>query len=562
MRSAALPATPSRYRWVALSNTTLGMLMATINTSIVMISMPAIFAGIGLDPLQPGNVVYLLWMMMGYTLVTAVLVVTFGRLGDMFGRVKIYNLGFVVFTLGSIGLACDPFTNSGGAVWLILWRFVQGVGGAMLFANSSAILFDAFPPHRRGMAMGINQVSSIAGSFIGLIVGGLLAVIHWRMVFIVSVPIGIIGTIWSYVSLREIGEHHKSRIDIWGNVLLAGGLAALLTGITYGIQPYGTHTTGWLNPTVLLEIIGGVVLLAVFVMVELHMTDPMLDMRLFRIRAFTFGNLAALLSSIGRGGLQFMLIIWLQGIWLPLHGYDYARTPLWAGIYMLPITAGFLLSGPISGALSDRFGARGFASAGLFIVAATFIGLLLIPVDFTYWQFAVITLLNGIGSGMFGAPNRTAVMNAVPASTRGAASGVLSTLQNSGTSLSMGLFFSLMIVGLSRTLPSTLQAGLTAHGVAAVQASQIAGLPPVSSLFAAFLGFNPVQTVLQQTGALANLSSQDAAVLTGKTFFPQLISAPFQSGLLVVFVVAAIISVIGALMSLSRGQRVVTDAHI
>lgn len=562
MRSAVLPANSSRYRWVALSNTTLGMLMATINSSIVMISMPAIFAGIGLNPLQPGNVAYLLWMMMGYTLITAVLVVTFGRLGDMFGRVKIYNMGFVVFTIGSIGLACDPFTNSGGAMWLIVWRFVQGIGGAMLFANSAAILFDAFPPHRRGMAMGINQVSSIAGSFIGLIVGGLLAVVHWRMVFIVSVPIGIIGTIWSYVSLKETGVHQKSRMDIWGNVLLAAGLTALLTGITYGIQPYKTHSTGWLNPTVLLEIIGGLALLAIFVAVELRVKDPMLNMHLFRIRAFTFGNLAALLSSIGRGGLQFMLIIWLQGIWLPLHGYDYARTPLWAGIYMLPITVGFLLSGPISGALSDRFGARGFASIGLLVVAVTFIGLLLIPVNFAYWQFAVITLLNGIGSGMFGAPNRTAVMNAVPASTRGAASGVISTLQNSGSSLSMGLFFSLMIIGLSHTLPATLQAGLTSHGVAAAQASQIASLPPVSSLFAAFLGYNPVQTILQQAGVLNTLSPQDVTVLTGKTFFPQLISSPFQSGLLVVFIVAAVMSIIGAAMSLSRGQMVITDAKI
>ncbi|MCL2737072.1 MAG: MFS transporter [Propionibacteriaceae bacterium] len=559
MRSAATPSVSPRYKWIALSNTTLGMLMATLNTSIVMISLPAIFAGIGLNPLQSGNVSYLLWMMMGYTLAMAVLVVTFGRLGDMFGRVRIYNLGFVVFTAGSIGLACDPLTNSPGAAWLIAWRFVQGIGGAMLFANSTAILTDAFPPHRRGMAMGINQVASIAGSFIGLVAGGLLATVHWRMVFVVSVPVGVFGTIWSYISLRELGEHKRSRMDLWGNLLLAAGLMVLLTGITYGIQPYGGQSTGWLNPLVLTAIGGGLLVLGVFIAVELHTEHPMLNMRLFQIRAFTFGNLAALLSSIGRGGLQFMLVIWLQGIWLPLHGYDYAQTPLWAGIYMLPITAGFVVAGPICGMLSDRFGARGFASVGLLIVAATFIGLLLIPVNFSYWEFAVMTGLSGIGSGMFGAPNRTAIMNAVPASDRGAASGVTSTLQNAGTSLSMALFFSLMIVGLSHSLPQALQSGLAAQGVPATQALAISALPPVASLFAAFLGYNPVQTMLQQAGVLNTLAPSDVATLTGHTFFPQLISSPFQSGLVVVFLVAAAMSVIGAAMSLSRGKMIVVD---
>ena len=553
MSSAGLPTTKSRYQWIALSNTTLGMLMTTINTSIVMIAMPAIFAGIGLDPLQPSNVAYLLWMMMGYTLVIAVLVVTFGRLGDMYGRVKIYNLGFVVFTLGSIGLACDPFTNSVGATWLIAWRFVQGIGGAMLFANSTAILTDAFPKHKRGMAMGINQVSSIAGSFIGLVAGGLLATVHWRMVFIVSVPVGIIGTIWSYVSLREMGVHKQSRMDIRGNLLLAVGLSVLLTGVTYGIQPYGAHSTGWLNPWVLAALITGAVLLVAFVAVELNVDAPMLNMHLFKIRAFTFGNLAALLASISRGGLQFMLIIWLQGIWLPLHGYDFEQTPFWAGIYMLPITIGFVIAGPISGILSDRFGARGFASAGLLISAATFIGLLLIPVNFNYATFATITLLNGIGSGMFGAPNRTAIMNSVPAGDRGAASGVTSTLQNSGSSLSMGLFFSLMIIGLAGKLPQAMQAGLAAHGVTAAQSAQIAAIPPVSSLFAAFLGHNPVQSILQSAGVMGQLSAANVADLTGRSFFPQMISSPFHAGLVVVFLVAAAISVVGAVASLSRG---------
>ncbi|HWU45488.1 MAG TPA: MFS transporter [Humibacter sp.] len=545
------------YKWVALSNTTLGMLMATINASIVIISLPAIFKGIKLDPLEPGNVSYLLWMLMGYMLVTAVLVTTFGRLGDMYGRVRIYNLGFVVFTVGSIALAFDPFFGGAGAIWLIGWRVVQGVGGSMLFANSTAILTDAFPATRRGMALGINQVAAIAGSFIGLIVGGLLAVIDWRAVFFVSVPIGIIGTIWSYKSLHEIGTRNPGRLDWPGNLTFAAGLTAALTGITYGIQPYGGSSTGWSNPWVLGSIIGGAALLVAFVFVELHTRAPMFEMRLFAIRAFAMANLAGLLASIGRGGLQFMLIIWLQGIWLPLHGYSYEQTPLWAGIYLLPLTVGFLIAGPLSGTLSDRFGARFFATAGLLLVAITFVLLLVIPVDFDYWQFAAITFLSGIGSGMFGAPNRTAIMNSVPANQRGSASGMAGTVQNAGSSLSIGIFFSLMIAGLSVALPTTLTNGLTAHGVPADVAAQIGRTPPVGSLFAAFLGYNPIQSLLTPTGVVAHLSHADLTALTGKTFFPQLISGPFHDGLVVVFVTAAIMSVIAAVASLIRGKRYV-----
>jgi EmrB/QacA subfamily drug resistance transporter len=556
-RSALFSKDHPRYRWVALSNTTLGMLMATINASIVIISLPAIFKGINLNPLEPGNVSYLLWMLMGYMLVTAVLVVTFGRLGDMFGRVRIYNMGFVVFTLGSIALAFDPFTGGPGAMWLIVWRLVQGVGGAMLFANSTAILTDAFPSNKRGMALGINQVAAIAGSFIGLIVGGLLATIDWRAVFFVSVPIGIIGTIWSYKSLHEVGAKNPGKLDWPGNLTFAVGLTAVLAGITYGIQPYGGNSTGWTNPWVLGSIIGGIVLLVAFVFIELRTKAPMFEMRLFRIRAFAMANLAGLLASIGRGGLQFMLIIWLQGIWLPLHGYSYADTPLWAGIYLLPLTIGFLVAGPLSGILSDRFGARFFATAGLLVVAATFVALLLIPVNFSYPEFAIITFLSGIGSGMFGAPNRTAIMNSVPANQRGSASGMAGTVQNAGTSLSIGIFFSLMIAGLSVSLPATLAKGLTSHGVPTDLAAKIGQTPPVGTLFSAFLGYNPIQNLLGPSGVLAKLPASDAAALTGKEFFPALISGPFHDGLVVVFLAAAIMSVIAAGASLIRGKRYV-----
>jgi MFS family permease len=546
------------YRWVALSNTTLGMLMATINSSIVIISLPAIFTGIKLNPLEPGNVSYLLWMLMGYMLVTAVLVVMFGRMGDQFGRVRIYNLGFVIFTIAAIALCLDPFTGGPGAMWLIVWRFVQGVGGAMLFANSTAILTDAFPANKRGFALGLNQVAAIAGSFIGLILGGVLAEVDWRAVFFVSVPFGVVGTIWSIKSLHEVGQKNPGRIDWLGNATFGIGLIALLTGITYGIQPYGDSSQGWGNPWVLGSIAGGILLLVAFVFVELKVPAPMFDMRLFRIRAFSSGIFAGLLAAIGRGGLQFMLIIWLQGIWLPLHGYSYESTPLWAGIYMLPITIGFLVAGPISGALSDRFGSRTFATVGLVLVAATFVGLLLIPVNFDYWQFALLTGLNGIGSGLFSSPNRTAIMNSVPANERGAASGMAGVALNAGSSLSIGIFFSLMIAGLSVALPSALTNGLTSHGVPGNVAAQVGNTPPVGSLFAAFLGYNPIQSLLGPTGILS-APHVDGATLTGKEFFPQLISGPFHDGLIVVFIAAAVMSIIGAVASFAGGAKYVHE---
>jgi MFS family permease len=548
-----------RYKWVALSNTTLGVLMATINSSIVIISLPAIFRGIGLDPLGAGNVSYLLWMLMGFLLVSAVFVVTFGRLGDMYGRVKIYNLGFVVFTLASIALGFDPLHAGGGALWLIGWRVVQGVGSAMLFANSTAILTDAFPSSQRGLALGINQVAALAGGFLGLIIGGVLSEWDWRAIFWVSIPIGIIGTFWSYKSLHETATRGSGRLDWPGNITFAVGLSVLLAAITYGIQPYGDHATGWLNPWVDAGLIGGIVLLTAFGVIETRVSDPMFHMSLFRIRAFWTGNLAGLLASIGRGGLQFMLIIWLQGIWLPLHGYSYEDTPLWSAIYLVPLTIGFLIAGPASGALSDRFGARWFATGGLLLSAASFIGLVLIPVDFSYWVFAVLIGLNGIGSGLFAAPNTAAIMSSVPAGQRGVASGMRGTFFNSGTSLSIGIFFSLMIVGLAGTLPNALDSGLTGQGVDAGVAGQIAGLPPVSSLFAAFLGVNPIRQLLGPTGALDQVSSQQAATLTGGEFFPQLISDPFHSGLVIVFGAAAAMSVIAAIASLARGRRYVHD---
>jgi MFS family permease len=544
-----------RYKWIALSNTTLSMTMATIDASIVIIAMPAIFRGIHLNPLAPGNISYLLWMIIGYLLVQAVLVVTLGRLGDMFGRVKIYNLGFVVFTIASIALSLDPLLGGGGALWLIGWRIVQAFGGAMLMANSAAILTDAFPANKRGMALGINQIAGISGQFVGLLLGGVLAAWDWRAVFWINVPIGVFGTVWAYLSLHEIATTRRARIDWLGNATFALGAGLLLIAITYGIQPHGGNPTGWTNPWVLGGLALGLVLLALFCYIEVKIPEPMFQLRLFRIRAFAAGNIASLLGAIARGGLQFMLVIWLAGIWLPLHGYNYVDTPLWAGIYMLPLTAGFLIAGPISGWLSDRYGQRLFATSGLLVATGAFIGLMLLPIVFPYWVFGTLIFFNGIGSGLFASPNTSAIMSSVPAHHRGSASGMRSTFQNSGMSLSIGIFFSLMVAGLASTLPRTLTAGLHGQGVPLAIASKVAHLPPVSTLFAALLGYNPIHNLLDPTGVLNKLSPAQVNVLTGKRFFPTVISGPFHHGLVIVFTAAAIMSFIGAMVSLLRGKQ-------
>jgi MFS family permease len=542
------------YKWVALSNTTLGMLIATINASILLIALPDIFRGIQIDPLAPGNTSYLLWLILGFLVVMAVLMVSLGRLGDIYGRVRMFNLGFAVFTVFSILLSVTWMHGSAGALWLILMRVGQGVGGALLFANSSAILTDAFPRNQRGLALGVNSIAAIAGSFIGLVLGGVLAPVNWRLVFLVSVPIGVIATFWAYRSLRELGERRAAQIDWWGNATFALGLVGVMIGITYGIQPYGGHTMGWTSPFVLATLFGGVAFLVVFCLIELRVEEPMFHLELFRIRAFAAGNLAALLAAMGRGGLQFILIIWLQGIWLPEHGYNFAQTPFWAGIYMLPLIAGFLVAGPASGYLSDRFGARPFATGGMILAATSFLLLILLPVNFSYTWFALILVLNGAGMGLFSSPNSAGVMNSLPSSQRGAGAGMLATFMNTASVLSIGVFFTLMIVGLSAGLPHTLQTGLIAHGVPAGDAGRISHLPPVATLFSSFLGYNPMATLLGPH-VLAGLPSTQAHALTGRSFFPHLISGPFHTALVYAFVFAIVACLIAAVASLLRGGK-------
>jgi MFS family permease len=550
--------TSDRYKWIALSNTTLAMLLATIDASIMLIAMPDVFRGIHLNPLQPGNSFYLLWMILGFLVVTSVLVVSLGSLGDMYGRVRMYNWGFVIYTVASLILAVDWLDGRAGADYLIVFRIVQGIGAAFLLANTGAILTDAFPSNQRGLALGISNVVGISGSFIGLVLGGLLAPIDWRLIFLVSVPPGIIGTIWSYRSLREIGIRRRAPIDWIGNLTFGLGLILVMIGITYGIRPYGHSPMGWHSPFVLTTLTAGVLLLASFAFVELRVAHPMFELRLFRIRAYSSGALATFLSSISRGGLMFMLIIWLQGIWLPQHGYDFASTPLHAAILMLPLTCGVLIAGPISGYLSDRYGARVFATAGMLGSALGFALLEMLPIDFSYAGFAGILLLMGLSMGCFASPNRAAVMNSLPPEHRGAGGGMNQTFQNSAQVLSIGIFFTLMIVGLSGTLPHTLASGLTAHGVPAGTAAQVAQLPPVSVLFAAFLGYNPVQTLLGPH-VLDHVSHANAQILTGRSFFPSLIEGPFRSGLHEAFAFAIFACLVAALASWTRGKRYVDE---
>jgi MFS family permease len=561
-RSIALKAPPGdRYKWTALFIATLGMLMATIDSSIVLIAMPAIFRGVGINPLEPSNTFYLLWMILGFLVVTSVLVVSLGRLGDIYGRVRIYNLGFAVFTFFSLVLSVTWMHGHAAGIWLITMRLFQALGAAMLMANSSAILTDAFPADQRGLAMGVNQAAAFSGVFIGLILGGFLAPIEWRLIFLVSVPVGLLGTIWGYISLRELGERHLARIDWLGNITFAVGMILVMVGITYGIEPYGGHTMGWESPFVVTSIIVGVLTLIAFCVVETKVDQPMFRLQLFKIRPFFAGISASFLAALSRGGLMFTLVIWLQGIWLPLHGYSFARTPLWAGIAMVPLTVGMLTAGPISGYLSDRFGARPFASGGMIAVALCFILLESLPVDFNYPEFGVLMFFTGMAMAAFGSPNRAAIMNSLPAEHRGAGSGMNTTFQNSAQVFSIGVFFTLLIIGLSGSLSTNLYQGLVANGVPVAAATTAAHLPPVSTLFAAFLGDNPIQHLVGAS-TLAHLSAAQQATLLGHGFFPRLIAGSFRSGLRAALDFAIVASLLAAYASWSRGKRYVHPENV
>jgi MFS family permease len=553
------------YKWIALSNTTLGVLMATINQTILIISLPAIFRGIQVNPLTSGGQTsLLLWILMGFNVATTILLVSFGRISDTYGRVRLYNLGFLIFTVGSLLLFITPGKALAGEWELIIFRFIQGIGGAFLFANSAAILTDAFPADERGLALGLNQIAAIGGGVIGLVVGGILSVIWWRAIFLVNVPVGLFGTVWAYVALRETAATREAKhIDWLGNITFAAGLMGVMLGLTYAITPYDHHPMGWHSPFVQTSLIGGIVFLMVFVLVENRVEDPMFHMGLFRIRAFAIGNFTSLLGAIARGGLSFMIIIWLQGVWLPMHGVSFAHTPLQAGIDTIPQMVGFLVFGPISGRLSDRFGPRWFATAGMAVSAGGFFLLNTLPADFHYWAFAFYIFIVGAGMGLFASPNTSAIMSAVPARFRGAASGMRATFMNAGMMLSMGIFFTMIISSLSTGLPTTITRGLGRFALPAAIIHQLAHLAPLSLLFAALLGYNPLKTLFNATAygkaVVAHLPHSQVITLTSPHFFPQLISHPFMDALRVVFIFAAVMTLLSAVLSIFRGGRFIYE---
>jgi MFS family permease len=544
----------SGYKWIALSNTTLGTLMASINNNIVLIALPSIFTGLGINPLAPNEATYLLWILMGYSVIVATLLVSFGRLSDIFGRVRLYNLGFAVFTAASILLFLTPGKGNTGALEVVIFRMIQAVGGGFLFANSAAILTDAFPPSERGMALGLNQIAFISGSLIGLILGGFLASTNWRLVFLISVPIGVAGTIWAYLKLKETGVINRNqRIDLPGVITFGAGLVILLVALTYGIMPYGHSVMGWTNPLVAAGMVVGLLLLVAFFFIERHVREPMFRLSLFRNRMFTAGNVSGFLYAIAQGGLTFMLIIWLQGIWLPLHGYNFEDTPLWAGIYMAPMLVGFFIAGPSSGWLSDRHGSKGLATAGLLVLMAGFLLLAQLPANFSYLPFMLILVLMGLGMGLFTSPNMSAVMNSVPSEYRGVASGMRATIQNSGALVSMSLFFSVVIIGLAVKLPQALSFGLLSAGIPSAVASRIAGLPPTGALFAAFLGYNPMGQLLSPE-VLAKLPEATRSLVLGKEFFPSMMAPAFMASMRFTFYGAAGMSLVAAVVSFLRGK--------
>jgi len=542
------------YKWIALSNTTLGGFMAALDGSCVMIALPAIFRGINLNPLAPDSSSYLLWLLSGYTLIMAVMVTTLGRIGDMFGRVRIYNLGFVVFSTGSILLSFTWSTGPAGAIELIVFRAVQAIGGACLFANSLAILTDAFPENQRGLAMGINQVSFVAGSFLGIIMGGVLAEVGWRWVFRASVPVAVAGTIWSYLQLREIGVHRKAKIDWIGNLTFAAGLTMILIGAIYGINPSAHSSMSWTTPFVLGMFGGGLFLLVAFVFIERVVEDPMFRINLFRIRAFALGNVAGFMSALARGGFMLMLTIWLQGIWLPLHGYAFEVTPLWAGLAMIPSSIGIMMLGPLSGRMSDRYGARFFATGAMILTAVGFTLLMALPVNFYYPLFAAVIFLDGMSMGMFMSPNTSGIMNSLPPQHRGAGNGMRATLMNVGSPLSNAIIFSLMIIGLNASMPAAMYAGLVQNGIPTQIAHQVASAPPAGYLFAAFMGYNPLGTSIPAS-VLNSLPAAQAAAITSRGFFPRLIDTAFHRGLIEVLTFSIIMCLVGAAASWVRGGK-------
>ncbi|UTB31849.1 MAG: MFS transporter [Methanobacterium sp. ERen5] len=542
-------------KWIVMLTVVVASLIGSINMSIMLIALPAIFNGIQINPLNSFQ--YLLWMIMGYSLLTATLLLSFGRLSDIHGRVKMFRLGFLIFTAASVLLSLTPSTGDAGALEIIAFRMIQAVGAALFMANSAAILTDVFPTNELGKALGINTVAAMSGSFIGLVLGGILAILNWRYVFLVSVPFGVIGTFLSYYKLKEVSiKAVKTKIDIWGNSTFILGITLLLIGITYGLLPYGSDPMGWSNPWVIISMVLGFLALIAFPFVEKRVEDPMFRFDLFKIRMFRYGNLAGLLSALGRGGMMFLLIILLQGIWLPLHGYNYESTPFWAGIYILPLTIGMSIMGPISGILSDKYGSRLIATTGMVVCTITFILLAALPYNFNYWEFGLLVFFMGVGNGIFGSPNNASIMKSVPPNERGVASGMIYTLMNTGFTVSMGLFFTVLIVGITQRFPAEMTSSLVSIGASNL-APLLNNIPATSALFSALLGYNPIGSILASlpAPAVTNIPPATLSTLTGTTWFPTTFATAFMPSLQISFYMGALLTGTAAVLSALRGDK-------
>ena len=431
-------------------------------------------------------------------------------------------------------------------------------------ANSAAILTDAFPPNELGKALGINMVALMSGQFLGLILGGVLAIFDWRYVFLISIPFGLIGTIWSYYKLRELSiKSVETKIDIWGNLTFVGGITLLLIGVTYGLMPYGSNPMGWNNPWVIASMVIGLVFLILFIFIETRVESPMFRLDLFKNRMFSYANAAGLLSSLSRGGMMFMLILLLQGIWLPLHGYSYQSTPFWAGIYMIPLTIGIIVMGPISGVLSDRYGPRWIATLGMVISALAFIFLAALPYNFSYIEFGLVLFMMGVGGGMFGSPNSSSIMNSVPPQDRGVASGMMFTIMNTSFTASMAIFFTIVIVGITQRFPEAMVTSLA--GIGAVKlAPLLSNIPPTGALFSAFLGYNPVITILSMLPPqiVANIPQSTLNTLTGNTWFPSTLANAFIPSLRISFIMGAAFCFLAAILSALRGEKYIYEHEV
>ncbi|MCL4412129.1 MAG: MFS transporter [Candidatus Thermoplasmatota archaeon] len=548
------------YKYTVLTNTMLGALMAAINMNIVMITLPAIFKGLGIDPFQSGEFIYLLWILMGYSIVLASILVTFGRISDIFGRTRMYTLGFIIFTVGSVLLSIIPGgTKNTGATILIGFRMIQAVGAGFLMVNSTALLTDAFPGNERGKALGINQISFVVGSLLGLIIGGLLSSFDWHMVFIVNVPFAVAGTLWSIVKLKETAPRQKVGIDFLGNLSLALSLILISLGFTYTLMPYGNQQMGWGSPWVIASFILGTALIFAFIAIERRVKNPLFNLSLFKIKPFAYGNISLFLAAMGRGAIMFLVVIWLQGIYLPLHGFSYSQTPFWAGIYMLPMLLGMVVFGPVGGVLTDKYGARLYATLGMVISAVGLVLLTMVPYNFNVWFFEIILVVIGIGGGLFASPNTTAIMNAVASKDRASANGMRMTINNVASTISMAVFFSITITIFSLKVPGAMYSDAIKIGVPTSIATILAGIPPSGALFGAFLGVSPMSIIPQSLFALIPLGAR--AALESNSFFPNVIGPSFIIGLDYAIYIALAMSILGAIFSALMGERYVHEEH-